>query len=80
MFGIGLDEIFVIIIVFLMFFNPREWPALARKIGGFTGWLSNEINDINAFLKEKKIDNAHIIEDEQEHHINNKNDKNVTKT
>ena len=65
MFGIGFDEIFVILLVFLMFFNPKEWPAIARKIGGFAGWLSNEIKDINEFLNNKKNDEYDIVQDEQ---------------
>lgn len=80
MFGIGLDEIFVIIGVFLIFFNPKEWPAIARKIGGFTGWLSNEINDINTFLKDKKIDETVILEDEQTDDIKRNIDRNEKKT
>ena len=46
MFGIGLEEIFVILIIFLLFINPKHWNRIAKKIGFLFGKYQREINKL----------------------------------
>lgn len=53
MFGLGIWEVVVIIIVAIVFINPKDLPKLARKIGqwyrklkNMTGKISEEFKDL----------------------------------
>ncbi len=66
MFGIGFDEIFVVLIIFLLFFNPKEWPEIAKKTGNFYKWFSKEITDINSFLHNQTNSETIILKKNKE--------------
>jgi Sec-independent protein translocase protein TatA len=60
MFGLGLVEILVILLVALVFVNPRDLPAFFRRVGRLVGQL-RELKDASAaYLRkvEREIEEA----------------------
>jgi sec-independent protein translocase protein TatA len=64
MFGIGTTELLVILFIILLVFGSKKLPELAKGLGkGINEFkrasqdIQNEL-DINAPLKEKKVDNT----------------------
>lgn len=47
LFGIGPTEIFVVLIVILVLFGPDKLPELAKKIGGASREIRDNLNSIN---------------------------------
>lgn len=46
MFGLGLTEIVTLIIVIIIFMNPKDLPLIVRKIGIIYGKIMRQINGI----------------------------------
>lgn len=46
MFGLGLTEIVTLIIVIIIFINPKDLPLIVRKIGIIYGKIMRQINGI----------------------------------
>jgi sec-independent protein translocase protein TatB len=52
MFGLGISEIVVIVIVTLLLVNPKELPGLARKAGTLYSRIMREINGLRKTFTE----------------------------
>ena len=57
MFGIGLTEFIIVLILAIVFVKPDDWPKLMRKLGKsvrqIKGWnkqIKDQIKDIDAEL------------------------------
>lgn len=50
MFGLGLDEIFLIIIISLIFIDPKHWNSLSHKIGNLIGRYQAEIRKFRFYI------------------------------
>ncbi|MBI9104309.1 MAG: hypothetical protein JEY99_17960 [Spirochaetales bacterium] len=46
MFGLGLSEIITLIIVVIVFLNPKDLPFIIRKIGKIYGKIMRQINGL----------------------------------
>jgi sec-independent protein translocase protein TatA len=46
-FGVGPTEIFVVLIVILVLFGPEKLPELAKKIGGASREIRENLNAVN---------------------------------
>ncbi len=46
-FGVGPTELFVVLIVILVLFGPDRLPELAKKIGGASRELRDNLNSLN---------------------------------
>ncbi len=51
-FGIGLPELALIMIVILLVFGPEQLPEIAKKLGHATRDLRRSLNDINSEVNE----------------------------
>ena len=47
LFGVGPTEIFVILIVILVLFGPERLPEIAKKIGGASREIRDNLNSMN---------------------------------
>ncbi len=50
MFGLGLDEIFLIVIIFLLFVDPKHWNNIAKKAGYLFGKYQSEVNKFKTII------------------------------
>lgn len=46
-FGVGPTEIFIVLIVILVLFGPDKLPELAKKIGGASREIRDNLNSVN---------------------------------
>ncbi len=46
-FGVGPTEIFIVLIVILVLFGPDKLPELAKKIGGASREIRDNLNTVN---------------------------------
>lgn len=78
MFGLGLSEIFTVIIVAIVILNPKDLPVLVRKIGKLYAVMMRQVNGLKKayadFEEEVKIDDIDDID------ITNLNGRKHTKT
>ena len=78
MFGLGLSEIFTIIVVAIVILNPKDLPVLVRKIGKIYAVIMRQVNGLKKayadFEEEVKIDDIADID------ITNFNDRKHKKT
>ncbi|MCY1151383.1 MAG: hypothetical protein PQJ49_05995 [Sphaerochaetaceae bacterium] len=66
MFGLGLSEIFTIIIVIIVVLNPKDLPIIVRKIGKTYAKIIQQLNQIKKsyqkFEEDLKIEELNNIE------------------
>lgn len=65
-FGIGTPEIFVIVLLLLLLFGPKDLPEIAKKIGGATKQMRDTLDSVNteindAFQTIKTIDESKML-------------------
>lgn len=46
MFGLGISEIIIVIILCLVLINPRDLPRFARKAGKIYGFVMRQFNGV----------------------------------
>jgi sec-independent protein translocase protein TatA len=66
LFGVGPTEIFVVLIVILVLFGPDRLPELAKKIGGASREIRENLNAVNeqmntALETSMELDKARMI-------------------
>ncbi|MCC7161685.1 MAG: twin-arginine translocase TatA/TatE family subunit [Anaerolineae bacterium] len=66
-FGVGPTEIFIVLIVILVLFGPERLPELAKKIGGASREIRDNLNNVNeqmnsALEASMEIDKAKMIQ------------------
>ncbi len=66
LFGVGPTEIIVVLIVILVLFGPEKLPDLAKKIGGASREIRDNLNTLNdqmnnALETSMEIDKARMI-------------------
>jgi len=59
MFGLGIGEILVILVIALIFIGPKKLPGLAKTLGKGLGEFQNAMRGINTNIQDS-IDNAHV--------------------
>mgnify|MGYP000330179932 CR=1 FL=1 len=64
MFGFGLSELLVILIVIVALINPKELPSIIRKVGAIYGFCIKQLNGMKRAVK--KIDEEIQEQAEQE--------------
>ena len=52
MFGLGLSEIFFIVILFLVFVKPCDLPKTLRKLGYYRGVLKRHMSEAHDLFEE----------------------------
>lgn len=68
-FGVGPTEIFIVLIVILVLFGPDKLPELAKKIGGASREIRDNLNTVNeqmnsALETSMELDKARMIQPE----------------
>lgn len=66
-FGVGPTEIFIVLIVILVLFGPDKLPDLAKKIGGASREIRDNLNTVNeqmnsALETSMELDKARMIQ------------------
>lgn len=66
-FGVGPTEIFIVLIVILVLFGPDKLPELAKKIGGASREIRDNLNAVNeqmntALESSMEIDKSRMIQ------------------
>ncbi|MGH4036469.1 MAG: hypothetical protein ACRQFF_01310 [Sphaerochaeta sp.] len=60
MFGLGLSEIFTVLVVAIVLLNPKDLPVIVRKIGKIYAKIMRQVNGIKRayyeFEEEVKFD------------------------
>lgn len=65
-FGIGTPEIFIIVLLLLLLFGPKDLPEIAKKIGGATKQMRDTLDSVNteindAFQTVKNLDESKML-------------------
>ena len=62
MFGIGMNEMFLILVVALIFIGPKELPTIARTVGRTLADLKRAANEAKETVREQVFDHAEMKE------------------
>jgi Sec-independent protein translocase protein TatA len=54
MFGIGGSELLIIVLAIVIFINPKDFPAFARKLGRLWGQIKSVNSKIKSAVEEGK--------------------------
>lgn len=79
MFGLGVGEIIVILVIALIFIGPKKLPELARGLGkgmrefqnaarGLTDAVKNPVDEVKNSVLDQPVEDDHSVAHEDEHH------------
>ena len=61
MFGIGPQELIIVVLIALVVFGPRRLPQMARDLGHFVREAQGSINEFREELNSEEVDEAHRV-------------------
>jgi Tat protein translocase TatB subunit len=74
MFGIGFQELLVVVFIALIAFGPRKLPQMARELGHFVSEARSAVDEFKGELSAEEVDEVQPdVEEPEVEHASGKN-------